>query len=131
VPSLLPTVPDGRIRHVLFLIRFCFALTLVFFFLWFFSCGFQRRRRRLTRRLQAAPHGARTHLAFNAPSRAAVRAFYEAALRHGGRGDGEPGVRERYGPSYYACFVFDPEGHRLEAVFQEEEEEGEREEGGR
>lgn len=35
---------------------------------------------------------------------------------------GEPGVRRRYGENYYACFVVDLEGHRFEAVFQDEEE---------
>lgn len=40
-------------------------------------------------------------------------------------GDGEPGVRRRYGENYYACFVVDPEGWRVEAVFQDEVGEGE------
>jgi len=62
-------------------------------------------------------------LAFNAPSREAVNAFYKAALENGGTGDGEPGMRVHYGENYYACFVFDPEGHRLEAVFQDPETE--------
>ena len=68
---------------------------------------------------QAAPHGARTHLAFNAPSREAVGEFYAAALQYGGRGDGEPGLRAEVGENYYACYVYDPDGHRLEAVFQQ------------
>ncbi|KFY26319.1 hypothetical protein V493_04171 [Pseudogymnoascus sp. VKM F-4281 (FW-2241)] len=72
---------------------------------------------------EAAPHGKRTHLAFNAPSRVAVKSFYEAALKNGGTSDGEPGLRTLYGENYYACFVFDPEGHRLEAVFQDPEAE--------
>ncbi|MCJ1226789.1 hypothetical protein MMC12_003443 [Toensbergia leucococca] len=74
---------------------------------------------------EAAPAGARTHLAFNAPSRAAVDAFYRAALAHGGRDNGKPGVRTEVGENYYACFVFDPDGHRLEAVFQQPVGEGE------
>ncbi len=56
------------------------------------------------------------HLALCAPGRAAVDAFHAAALANGGRDDGAPGLRERYGPGYYAAFVFDPSGHRLEAV---------------
>lgn len=60
--------------------------------------------------------GAGFHLAFAAKSREAVDAFHEAALRHGGRCDGPPGVREAYDPGYYAAFVRDPDGHRVEAV---------------
>jgi len=60
--------------------------------------------------------GPRFHLALAAPSRGAVDAFHAAALAHGGRDDGPPGPRPRYGPHYYAAFVVDPDGHRLEAV---------------
>lgn len=56
------------------------------------------------------------HLAFAAPSRAAVDAFYIQALQHGGKDNGAPGLRPEYGADYYACFVFDPDGHRIEAV---------------
>lgn len=56
------------------------------------------------------------HLAFSAPSRAAVAAFHTAALAHGGSDNGSPALRPRYGPDYFAAFVVDPEGHRLEAV---------------
>ncbi|MFO0744393.1 MAG: VOC family protein [Myxococcota bacterium] len=56
------------------------------------------------------------HLAFAAPSRAAVDAFHAAAVRAGGVDDGAPGLRPSYGPSYYAAFVVDPDGYRLEAV---------------
>lgn len=58
------------------------------------------------------------HLAFEAPSRAAVDAFHAAALRLGGRDQGAPGARPHYSPSYYAAFVTDPDGHKLEAVHQ-------------
>lgn len=58
------------------------------------------------------------HLAFSAPSREAVAAFHAAALAAGGRDNGAPGLRPDYGPHYYAAFVVDPEGHRLEAVCQ-------------
>jgi catechol 2,3-dioxygenase-like lactoylglutathione lyase family enzyme len=56
------------------------------------------------------------HVAFMAPSRAAVDAFHRAALEAGGSDSGPPGLRPRYHPNYYAAFVLDPDGHRLEAV---------------
>lgn len=56
------------------------------------------------------------HVAFEATSREAVRAFHAAALAAGGTDNGRPGLREEYGPNYYAAFVIDPEGHHLEAV---------------
>jgi catechol 2,3-dioxygenase-like lactoylglutathione lyase family enzyme len=62
------------------------------------------------------PEATGFHLAFAAPSPAAVQAFHAAALTHGGRDNGPPGLRPRYGPGYYAAFVVDPDGHRLEAV---------------
>lgn len=66
----------------------------------------------------AIPAGPGFHLAFAATSRAAVDAFYAAALEHGGQDNGPPGVRTAYGPDYYAAFVIDPDGHRIEAVFK-------------
>jgi catechol 2,3-dioxygenase-like lactoylglutathione lyase family enzyme len=56
------------------------------------------------------------HVAFSAPSREAVTAFYRAALEHGGRDNGGAGSHAEYGPDYFAAFVFDPDGHRIEAV---------------
>jgi catechol 2,3-dioxygenase-like lactoylglutathione lyase family enzyme len=56
------------------------------------------------------------HLCFRAPDRAAVHAFYAAALATGGRDDGAPGLRSEYHPEYFAAFVLDPDGHRIEAV---------------
>lgn len=56
------------------------------------------------------------HLALAAPTRAAVDAFHAAALAHGATCNGPPGLRPHYGPTYYAAFVVDPDGHRLEAV---------------
>jgi catechol 2,3-dioxygenase-like lactoylglutathione lyase family enzyme len=64
------------------------------------------------------PPGPGFHLAFEAPSRAAVDAFHAAALRLGGRDAGAPGERPDYSPTYYAAFVTDPDGHKLEAVHQ-------------
>lgn len=56
------------------------------------------------------------HLAFAATSHAAVDAFHAAALQNGGQDNGTPGLRPDYGDGYYAAFVVDPDGHRLEAV---------------
>lgn len=56
------------------------------------------------------------HVAFRSDSRAHVRAFYEAALKAGGRDNGAPGIREMYHPHYYGAFVLDPDGHNIEAV---------------
>ena len=61
------------------------------------------------------------HIAFQAPSRAAVDAFYAAALAVGGRDNGLPGLRPNYHPNYYAAFVIDLDGHHLEAVCHREE----------
>lgn len=46
----------------------------------------------------------------------AVGAFYEAALAHGGRDNGGAGLHSEYGPGYFAAFVMDPDGYRIEAV---------------
>lgn len=61
------------------------------------------------------------HVAVVVDSRAEVRAFYEAALRAGGRDNGPPGLRPRYHPSYYGAFVLDPDGHNIEAVCHQAE----------
>lgn len=55
------------------------------------------------------------HFCFVAPNRAAVDAFHAAALRAGGRDNGAPGLRTQYNPDYYAAFVVDPDGYRIEA----------------
>lgn len=55
------------------------------------------------------------HFCFTAPTRASVDAFYAAALKAGGSDNGKPGLRDAYGPNYYAAFVVDPDGYRLEA----------------
>ena len=56
------------------------------------------------------------HLAFAAKTRAEVDAFYAAALAAGGRDNGGPGLRPEYHPDYYGAYVFDPDGHNVEAV---------------
>jgi len=55
------------------------------------------------------------HFCFDAPSRKSVDAFHAAALKHGGRDNGKPGVRADYDANYYAAFAVDPDGYRLEA----------------
>lgn len=69
-------------------------------------------------RAGASPPGEGFHLAFEAPDRAAVERFHAAALANGGTDAGVPGARPHYGARYYAAFVIDPAGHRLEAVHQ-------------
>jgi catechol 2,3-dioxygenase-like lactoylglutathione lyase family enzyme len=56
------------------------------------------------------------HWCFRASSRAAVDAFHAAGLAWGGRCDGPPGLRPAYHPHYYAAFLLDPDGNRIEAV---------------
>ena len=56
------------------------------------------------------------HLAFAAPTRAAVDAFYAAAMAAGGTDNGGPGLRTDYTPTYYAAYVIDPDGNNVEAV---------------
>jgi catechol 2,3-dioxygenase-like lactoylglutathione lyase family enzyme len=57
------------------------------------------------------------HFCFAAPEAAAVDAFHAAALHAGGQDNGAPGLRPVYGPDYYAAFVIDPDGYRIEAYY--------------
>ena len=61
------------------------------------------------------------HFAFVAKTREQVRAFHAAALAAGGRDNGAPGIRGHYHPNYYGAFVFDPDGHNIEAVCHAED----------
>lgn len=65
----------------------------------------------------SARHG--THVAFHAPDRTSVDRFHSEALAAGARDNGPPGLRPEYHATYYAAFVIDPEGNRIEAVCQE------------
>ena len=56
------------------------------------------------------------HVAFRADTRAQVDAFHKAAIAAGGRDNGPPGLRPHYHANYYGAFVFDPDGHNIEAV---------------
>lgn len=57
-----------------------------------------------------------SHIAFIATTRAAVEAFYEAAMKHGAESQGEPGLCPQYGENYFAAFVGDIDGYNIEAV---------------
>jgi catechol 2,3-dioxygenase-like lactoylglutathione lyase family enzyme len=59
----------------------------------------------------------KSHIAFEAKSKAEVEAFYQAALAAGGKDNGGPGYRPDYWPGYYAAFVYDLDGHNVEAVW--------------
>ena len=59
------------------------------------------------------------HLAFRAPSQEAATAFHRAALTNGGRDNGGVGFHPEHGPNYFAAFVIDPDGYRIEAVVDE------------
>lgn len=56
------------------------------------------------------------HLALQASGKAAVDGAYGAGLAAGGRDEGPPGPRPRYGPRYYAAYMLDPDGLRVEVA---------------
>jgi len=57
-----------------------------------------------------------THVAFAAPDRATVDAFYSAALAAGASDNGAPGLRPELHENYYAAFVHDASGNNIEVV---------------
>ncbi|ARQ01130.1 VOC family protein [Pseudorhodoplanes sinuspersici] len=61
-------------------------------------------------------HDSGAHIALRAVSPVMVDAFHAAALAQGGASDGEPGLRPQHGDGYYAAFIRDPDGNRIEAV---------------
>jgi catechol 2,3-dioxygenase-like lactoylglutathione lyase family enzyme len=61
------------------------------------------------------------HVGFRAGDRAKVDAFWQAGVDAGFRGDGAPGPRPRYGPTYYGGFLLDPDGNSVEAVHDDHE----------
>jgi catechol 2,3-dioxygenase-like lactoylglutathione lyase family enzyme len=67
------------------------------------------------------PPGPRSglHFCFAAPNRKAVDTFHAAGLACGGRDNGRPGLRADYGAGYYAAYLIDPDGYRIEAYFAE------------
>ncbi|MBU6491548.1 VOC family protein [Pandoraea sp.] len=62
-----------------------------------------------------ADTGSGLHFCLRAPNRESVIAFHAAAMHAGGTDNGKPGLRADYGENYYAAFVIDPDGYRLEA----------------
>jgi catechol 2,3-dioxygenase-like lactoylglutathione lyase family enzyme len=65
---------------------------------------------------EPAPADGGAHVCFRARSTELVDAFHAAALANGGASDGAPGLRPQHGEGYYAAFVRDPDGNRIEAV---------------
>jgi len=63
-----------------------------------------------------ASPGNGVHVAFAAGDRAMVQEFHRTALAHGGSEDGAPGLRPEYNANYYAAFIRDPDGNKIEAV---------------
>ncbi|MGU9951448.1 MAG: VOC family protein [Gammaproteobacteria bacterium WSBS_2016_MAG_OTU1] len=63
-----------------------------------------------------ATWGNGTHIAFMAETQEQVHAFYDGALNHGGSDEGAPGLRPHFGDNYYAAYVRDPDGNKLQAV---------------
>ncbi|HEY8000177.1 MAG TPA: VOC family protein [Pseudolabrys sp.] len=72
----------------------------------------------INRRSDMAPVAADSgvHICLRASDAAAVDAFHAAALSGGGTSDGAPGFRAHYNEKYYAAFIRDPDGNRIEAV---------------
>jgi catechol 2,3-dioxygenase-like lactoylglutathione lyase family enzyme len=64
------------------------------------------------------------HVAFEAKNKQEVEAFHKAALAAGASDNGAPGYRSEYWPGYYAAFVYDPDGHNVEAVWYDYDKAG-------
>jgi len=60
------------------------------------------------------------HFCFAASSRKSVDAFHSAGVASGGQDNGRPGLRADYGAGYYAAYLIDPDGYRIEAYFAEQ-----------
>lgn len=70
----------------------------------------------LNRRSDMVPSDGGAHVALRARATEIVDAFHAAALAAGGESDGAPGLRPSHGKGYYAAFIRDPDGNRIEAV---------------
>jgi catechol 2,3-dioxygenase-like lactoylglutathione lyase family enzyme len=68
-----------------------------------------------------ADRGSGLHFCFVARSEAGVDAFHASGIANGGEDNGPPGIRPDYSQFYYAAFIIDPDGYRLEAYFQKPE----------
>jgi catechol 2,3-dioxygenase-like lactoylglutathione lyase family enzyme len=78
--------------------------------------GWGREEPRFWLTARTAPAAAYGHVAFAASGKAAVQAAHAAGLEAGGSDDGPPGSRPQYGPRYYAAYLRDPDGLRVEVV---------------
>jgi catechol 2,3-dioxygenase-like lactoylglutathione lyase family enzyme len=67
----------------------------------------------------AASSGVGLHISFRAKDRAEVHAFHDTAMKLGATDAGAPGVRPQYTAGFYGCFIFDPDGFKIEAVVRE------------
>jgi catechol 2,3-dioxygenase-like lactoylglutathione lyase family enzyme len=70
----------------------------------------------LRSRMAPVGPGSGVHICLRAKSIGEVDAFHTAALKAGGHSDGAPGLRPHDRVRYYAAFVIDPDGNRIEAV---------------
>ena len=66
--------------------------------------------------MPAAPSNSGAHICFRARTTDLIDAFHAAALKAGGSSDGAPGLRPHHGDDYYAAFIRDLDGNRIEAV---------------
>ncbi len=67
-------------------------------------------------KMERVPDDSGVHICLRARETAMVDAFHAAALANGGSSDGEPGFRPHYYEGYYAAFIRDPDGNRIEAI---------------
>lgn len=65
---------------------------------------------------QAANPGNGTHICFGAADEQEVQAFHRTAIAMGAEDEGKPGLRKEYSDDYYAAFVRDPDGNKIEAM---------------
>lgn len=68
------------------------------------------------KQVERVPLDPRRHWCFVAHSREQVDQFWQAGIAAGGKDEGGPGLRPEYAPTYYAAFLADPDGNRIEAV---------------
>jgi len=57
-----------------------------------------------------------SHICLKAKTREQVNAFYKASMDCGAKDGGEPGIRKHYAKDYYAAFIYDPDGHKIEVL---------------
>lgn len=65
---------------------------------------------------QSATPGNGMHVAYLARDRTQVDLFYQTAMENGATDEGAPGLRPQYHADYYACYIRDPDGNKLQAV---------------